>query len=146
LFHALSAAVAAGCAHYGLGVIAPALQESMRWYIALMAMNCLVLSHAEQIGARTSVAIAARDALRVAVAVILTTGVLAGIREVASTGALFGDYAMLFSAAATPPALGGMHLTRLAFPVFAKPAGGLLALGLLVALHRAVIRHWRRSD
>lgn len=138
LFHLMVAAVVAAGAQYALGTFVPALLESMRWYVALLAMNCLVLYHADRVGSRHQPLCAIRDALRVAAGVAVAVVLLAGVREILATGGLFGDWALLRGTAAGAPlvVLPGLPLLR----VFGEPAGALLALGLLIAIHEAT-RH-----
>ncbi len=133
LFHALSATIIVSIMYFCLRGWAPALMQQFEWYLPLMALNCLVLSQAEQVAVRMPLRHAITDSAGVVLGVILAVAILAGIREFGSTGQLLTDWQLLLPAG-SQTAFTGIGKSVVLFSILSKPAGALLVLGLLAAL------------
>jgi electron transport complex protein RnfE len=113
----------------------PALVAGFDIYLPLMALNCLVLNQAEQVGARSRASVALLDAVTCALGVLGAVLVLGAVRELGATGRVLTDLHLLSGEPAAAPAVTSHGLS-----ILATPAGALLALGLLIALQRTLRR------
>lgn len=112
------------------------LHKVLGLFIPLIVANCLVLGRAESFASKNGVFVSAVDGLAMGLGFTLALVLLGALREVSGSGTLFAGAATLLG-----PALAGMEM-RL-YPgdgalVMILPAGGFIALGLLVAAKRLV--------
>lgn len=101
------------------------LQNTLHPWTALLAVPCLLLA------ARTEDA--AGDGLRAVVVFAAAATALGGLREILGSGILLADADWLFGPLAADWAL---HVTSRPATLFAAAPGGLILLGLLLALRR----------
>ena len=102
------------------------LRQELGVYLPLIAANCLVLSTLEEGVLGEGSRAALWRAGRIGTWILLCVAAVGAVRELAATGLLLGDAALLGFA---PPAPGGTG-----FAVMRSPAGAFLVLGLLAAL------------
>ena len=114
----------------------PALSESLGIFIPLIVVNCIILGRAEAFACRNGVVASLADGLGTGVGFTLALALVASVREVVGAGSLtiWGDLAFR-GLLAKPAALAIL------------PAGGFVALGLLLALinHLGAVAARRRG-
>lgn len=101
------------------------LRQTLGIYIPLIATNCLLLSVLEDRVLREGAA-AFRHVCMIGGWMILGTGIIGGIRELAASGTLLGDAGLIGLA---PSQAGGGTVLA----IMHAPAGAFLALGVLAA-------------
>lgn len=98
----------------------PALDKSLGIYIPLIVVNCIILARAEAFAGKNSVGLSAMDGIGMGIGFTIALTVMASIREIVGTGAIFGINIL---GAAYSPAL-----------IAILPPGGFITFGLLIAL------------
>lgn len=102
-------------------------------FLPLIATNCIILGRAEAFASKQGMIPAALDGLMMGGGMAAAMVVLGGMRELAGTGALFGDMHLLFGEFAR-----GWRLTLLpgyeGFVPALLPPGAFVFTGLLIAL------------
>lgn len=104
----------------------PALEESLGLFIPLIVVNCILLGRAEAFASRNGVIDSALDGLGCGIGFTLALTLLGAVRELLGTGSLFGislyseDFGML---------------------LFVLAPGAFIALGYMIALVNALLRH-----
>jgi len=115
-----------------------ALHQVLGLFVPLIVTNCAILGRAEAAARRMPLLPAAVDALAMGLGFTAVLLFIGGARELLGSGTLFGDAANLFGPlgeylAWRPMADQGLLIARL-------PAGGFMALGLMLALRRLLVR------
>ena len=102
----------------------PALSESLGIFIPLIVVNCIILGRAEAFACKNGPVASAADGLGTGIGFTLALSLLASVREIAGNGSLtvWGDIGV-------KDVFGGESVTMAILP-----AGGFVALGLLLAL------------
>lgn len=112
------------------------LHKVLGLFIPLIVVNCLILGRAESFASKNSVALSALDGLAMGLGFTLALTLMGALREVVGSGTLFSGAANLLG-----PTMGVLEIR--VFPgdgalVMILPAGGFIALGLLIAVKRAL--------
>ncbi|APW45432.1 electron transport complex subunit E [Rhodoferax antarcticus] len=112
------------------------LHKVLGLFIPLIVVNCMILGRAESFASKNSVAMSAVDGLSMGLGFTLALTALGAIREVVGSGTLFAGASTLLG-----PALGILEMRI--YPgqgalVMILPAGGFIALGLMIAAKRAM--------
>jgi len=110
----------------------PEMSETLGPYVPLIIVNCIIICRAEACASKNGLVVSVIDALGMGVGFTLTLCVLAGIREVLSTGKIFEGPVM--PDAFVPWAAMGM------------PVGAFITLGLLLGLVNVVSQKKARSS
>lgn len=101
----------------------PALSESLGIFIPLIVVNCIILGRAEAFAGKNGVLASAADGLGTGVGFTLALGLVATVREICGAGTLTVWGGLAFK---------GLNPSPAALAIL--PAGGFIALGLLLAL------------
>ncbi len=107
----------------------PEMSEVLGPYVPLIIVNCIIICRAEACASKNGLVVSVVDALGMGVGFTLTLCVLAGIREILSTGALFEIQIL------TLAKTGGWFVPWAAMRM---PVGAFITLGLLLGLVNAV--------
>ncbi len=112
------------------------LHKVLGLFIPLIVVNCLILGRAESFACKNSVALSALDGFAMGLGFTLALTLLGALREMGGSGTLFSGATNLLG-----PAMGVLEM-RL-YPgdgalVMILPAGGFIALGLMIAAKRAM--------
>jgi len=107
-----------------LKAFVPRMSEVLGPYVPLIIVNCIIICRAEACASKNGLVVSIIDALGMGVGFTLTLCVLAGVREILSTGAIW-EIAIL-PAGFVP------------WAAMAMPAGAFITLGLLLALINCV--------
>ena len=101
----------------------PALSESLGIFIPLIVVNCIILGRAEAFASKNGVVASIADGLGSGLGFTLALSLIAAVREIAGAGTLtvWGDMAFK-----------GLNPVPVTLAIL--PAGGFIALGLLLAL------------
>jgi electron transport complex protein RnfE len=101
----------------------PALSESLGIFIPLIVVNCIILGRAEAFASKNGVVASIADGLGSGLGFTLALSLIASVREIAGAGTLtvWGDLAFK-----------GLNPVPVTLAIL--PAGGFIALGLLLAL------------
>jgi len=103
-----------------LKAFVPDMSETLGPYVPLIIVNCIIIGRAEACASKNRLAVSVIDAVGMGVGFTLTLCVLAGVRELLSTGKIFE--VQLMPDAFVPCAAMSM------------PVGAFITLGLLLAL------------
>ena len=103
-----------------LKAFVPDMSETLGPYVPLIIVNCIIIGRAEACASKNGLAVSVIDAFGMGVGFTLTLCVLAGVRELLSTGKIFE--VQLMPDAFVPWAAMGM------------PVGAFITLGLLLGL------------
>ena len=106
----------------------PRMSEILGPYVPLIIVNCIIICRAEACASKNTLIVSIIDALGMGTGFTLTLCVLAGVRELLSTGAIFEI--QIFALAKT----GGWFEPWLAMSM---PVGAFITLGLLLGLVNA---------
>jgi len=106
----------------------PRMSEILGPYVPLIIVNCIIICRAEACASKNTLIVSIIDALGMGAGFTLTLCVLAGVRELLSTGAIFEI--QIFALAKT----GGWFEPWLAMSM---PVGAFITLGLLLGLVNA---------
>lgn len=120
LMFTLSIATFVTIADLFLKAFLPEMSETLGPYVALIIVNCIIICRAEACASKNNMIVSVVDAIGMGIGFTLTLCVLAGIREVLSTGQIFEVSVM--PDAFVPWAAMGM------------PVGAFITLGLLLGL------------
>lgn len=101
-------------------------------YLAIVAVNCLVLDEAAEFAARQHFGAAIRSTLVSSGLIVASLALFAAVRELAAYGTLLHDTHLL------DPALESSAWIAGPLPVLAAPAGALILMGLGIAALNAV--------
>jgi len=104
----------------------PRMSEVLGPYVPLIIVNCIIICRAEACASKNNLIVSIIDALGMGVGFTLTLCVLAGVREVLSTGAIWEI-----------PVLPSGFVPWAAMRM---PVGAFITLGLLLALINAVTK------
>ena len=102
----------------------PEMSETLGPYVPLIIVNCIIICRAEACASKNGLVVSVIDALGMGVGFTLTLCVLAGIREVLSTGKIFEVPVM-------PDAF-------VPWAAMSMPVGAFITLGLLLGLVNVV--------
>jgi len=103
-----------------LKAFVPRMSETLGPYVPLIIVNCIIICRAETCASKNTLGVSIIDALGMGVGFTLTLCVLAGVRELLSTGKIFE--VQIMPSVFVPWAAMGM------------PVGAFLTLGLLLGL------------
>lgn len=103
----------------------PEMSETLGPYVPLIIVNCIIICRAEACASKNGLIVSITDALGMGIGFTLTLCVLAGIREILSTGALFEI--QLLTLAKT----GGWFVP---WAAMSMPVGAFITLGLMLGL------------
>ncbi|MBA7667312.1 Na(+)-translocating ferredoxin:NAD(+) oxidoreductase complex subunit E [subsurface metagenome] len=103
-----------------LKAFTPEMSETLGPYVPLIIVNCIIICRAEACASKNGLVVSVIDALGMGVGFTLTLCVLAGIREVLSTGKIFEVPVM-------PDAF-------VPWAAMSMPVGAFITLGLLLGL------------
>ena len=109
----------------------PEMSEILGPYVPLIIVNCIIICRAEACASKNGLVISIIDAVGMGVGFTLTLCVLAAIRELLATGAIF-EIQML-----TPATEGGWFVK---WAAMGMPVGAFLTLGLMLGLVNVVTR------
>ena len=109
-----------------LKAFVPRMSETLGPYVPLIIVNCIIICRAEACASKNSLAVSIIDALGMGVGFTLTLCVLAGIRELLSTG-------MIFEAKVMPEWF-------VPWAAMSMPVGAFITLGLLLGLVNVLSR------
>jgi electron transport complex protein RnfE len=112
-----------------LNAYAPELHSQLGIFIPLIVVNCIILGRAEAFASKNPVIPSILDGLGMGLGFTLSLTVLGSIREILAAGTIFGRSIM------------GTGFEP--FAIFGSPAGGFLALGLLMALVNMIFKKFR---
>lgn len=100
-------------------------------YVPLIIVNCIIICRAEACASKSSLGVSIIDAAGMGVGFTLTLCVLAGIREVLSTGAVFEVPILSLQSQ------GGWFVPLAAMSM---PVGAFITLGLLLGLVNTITK------
>lgn len=111
----------------------PALSESLGIFIPLIVVNCIILGRAEAFACKNGVVASLADGLGTGLGFTLALALVAAVREVVGAGSLtvWGDFAIR-----------EIHTKPVVLAIL--PAGGFIALGLLLAAINHLGALWAR--
>ncbi len=107
-----------------LKAFVPRMSETLGPYVPLIIVNCIIICRAEACASKNTLVVSIIDALGMGVGFTLTLCVLASIREILSTGAIW-EIPILPSA-------------FVPWAAMSMPVGAFITLGLLLGLVNAV--------
>ena len=103
-----------------LKAFVPRMSETLGPYVPLIIVNCIIICRAEACASKNTLVVSIIDALGMGAGFTLTLCVLAGIREILSTGAIWEVKVL-------PP-------TFVPWAAMSMPVGAFITLGLLLGL------------
>jgi len=109
----------------------PRMSEILGPYVPLIIVNCIIICRAEACASKNRLVISIIDAVGMGIGFTLTLCVLAGIREILSTGAVFEIQILELQSQ------GGWFVPWAAMRM---PIGAFLTLGLLLGLANAITK------
>jgi len=109
----------------------PEMSETLGPYVPLIIVNCIIICRAEACASKNNLIVSVIDALGMGVGFTLTLCVLAGIRELLSTGTIFEI--QIFALAEK----GGWFVP---WAAMSMPVGAFITLGLLLGLVNVVCK------
>jgi len=112
-----------------LKAFVPAMSETLGPYVPLIIVNCIIICRAEACASKNGLAVSIIDALGMGVGFTLTLCVLAGVREILSTGAIFEIQIL------KTQSQDGWFVP---WAAMSMPVGAFITLGLLLGLVNAV--------
>jgi len=101
------------------------MSEMLGPYVPLIIVNCIIICRAEACASKNGLAVSIIDAMGMGVGFTLTLCVLAGIREILSTGALFEIQIIR---------LGSQGGWFVPWAAMSMPVGAFITLGLILGL------------
>ena len=122
-----------------MGAFAPGIADSLGLYLPLMAVNCIMLSRAENFASKNGAVRAAIDGLAVGLGFALVLCAVSAVREFLGNGTLFSNGEPVGSTAFSGLAI----IPPDVFPpvlFFAMPMGGFLTLACAIAAHRKLFK------
>ncbi len=115
----------------------PEMSEVLGPYVPLIIVNCIIICRAEACASKNGLVVSVIDALGMGVGFTVTLCVLAGIREILSTGALFEIQIL------TLAKTGGWFVPWAAMRM---PVGAFITLGLLLGMVNAASKKQARNS
>ena len=115
----------------------PEMSETLGPYVPLIIVNCIIICRAEACASKNSLIVSIIDALGMGVGFALTLCVLAGIREILSTGAVFEIQILELQSQ------GGWFVP---WAAMSMPVGAFITLGLMLALVNIISKKQARSS
>jgi electron transport complex protein RnfE len=112
-----------------LRAFVPAMSETLGPYVPLIIVNCIIICRAEACASKNGLAVSIVDAVGMGVGFTLTLCVLAGVREILSTGAIFEIQIL------KTQSQDGWFVP---WAAMSMPVGAFITLGLLLGLVNAV--------
>jgi electron transport complex protein RnfE len=109
----------------------PEMSERLGPYVPLIIVNCIIICRAEACASKNTLGISIIDALGMGAGFTVTLCILASIREILSTGAIF-EIPIL-----NPQSQGGWFVP---WAAMSMPVGAFLTLGLLLGLVNLVTK------
>jgi len=109
----------------------PEMSETLGPYVPLIIVNCIIICRAEACASKNNLIVSVIDALGMGVGFTLTLCVLAGVRELLSTGTIFEI--QIFALAEK----GGWFVP---WAAMSMPVGAFITLGLLLGLVNVVCK------
>jgi electron transport complex protein RnfE len=109
----------------------PEMSETLGPYVPLIIVNCIIICRAEACASKNGLVVSIIDALGMGVGFTLTLCVLAGVRELLSTGTIFEI--QIFALAEK----GGWFVP---WAAMSMPVGAFITLGLLLGLVNIVCK------
>ena len=108
-----------------LKAFVPTMSETLGPYVPLIIVNCIIICRAEACASKNGLVVSIIDAIGMGVGFTLTLCVLAGIREILSTGAVFEIQVLGLSSQ------GGWFVP---WAAMSMPVGAFITLGLMLGL------------
>jgi len=108
-----------------LKAFVPRMSEMLGPYVPLIIVNCIIICRAEACASKNGLAVSIIDALGMGIGFTLTLCVLAGVREILSTGALFEIQIIR---------LGSQGGWFVPWAAMSMPVGAFITLGLMLGL------------
>ena len=112
-----------------LKAFTPVMSETLGPYVPLIIVNCIIICRAEACASKNNLIVSIIDALGMGVGFTLTLCVLAGVRELLSTGTIFEI--QIFALAEK----GGWFVP---WTAMSMPVGAFITLGLLLGIVNVV--------
>jgi len=109
-----------------LKAFVPDMSEALGPYVPLIIVNCIIICRAEACASKNGLVVSIVDALGMGVGFTLTLCVLAGVRELLSTGKLFE--------------MAVMPESFIPWAAMSMPVGAFITLGLLLGLVNIVAK------
>jgi len=103
----------------------PVMSETLGPYVPLIIVNCIIICRAEACASKNGLVVSIIDAIGMGIGFTLTLCVLAGVREILSTGAVFEIQVLGLSSQ------GGWFVP---WAAMSMPVGAFITLGLLLGL------------
>ena len=107
----------------------PAMSEALGPYVPLIIVNCIIICRAEACASKNGLFVSIIDAVGMGIGFTLTLCVLASIRELLATGAIFEKQIL------TIQREGGWFVP---WAAMSMPVGAFITLGLLLALVNSI--------
>lgn len=114
-----------------LKAFVPRMSEMLGPYVPLIIVNCIIICRAEACASKNPLAVSIIDALGMGAGFTVTLCILASIRELLSTGAIFEIQIL------TLAEVGGWFTP---WAAMSMPVGAFITLGLLLGLVNAVTK------
>ena len=108
-----------------LKAFVPTMSETLGPYVPLIIVNCIIICRAEACASKNGLVVSVIDAIGMGIGFTLTLCVLAGIREILSTGAVFEIQVLGLSSQ------GGWFVP---WAAMSMPVGAFITLGLMLGL------------
>jgi electron transport complex protein RnfE len=108
-----------------LKAFVPRMSEMLGPYVPLIIVNCIIICRAEACASKNALVVSSIDALGMGVGFTLTLCVLAGVRELLATGAVFEIQILALLKE------GGWFVP---WAAMSMPVGAFITLGLLLGL------------
>ncbi len=109
----------------------PRMSETLGPYVPLIIVNCIIICRAEACASKNPIFVSIIDAVGMGIGFTATLCVLAGIREILSTGAVFEIPVLALSEN------GGWFVP---WAAMSMPVGAFITLGLLLALVNVITK------
>ena len=119
------------------------LFRSLGIFVPLILCNCGILARADVFAYRSGVLASSLDGLVTGLGFVLALVLMGGIRELLGHGTLFSDFEMLIGSPGR--GLEVQFAENGGFLLALTPPGAFICLGLLVALHRSMLRESQPS-
>jgi len=113
-----------------LKAFVPTMSETLGPYVPLIIVNCIIICRAEACASKNALVVSIIDAVGMGVGFTLTLCILAAIRELLATGAIFEIQIIALAKE------GGWFVP---WAAMSMPVGAFITLGLLLGLVNAVI-------
>ncbi len=108
-----------------LKAFVPTMSETLGPYVPLIIVNCIIICRAEACASKNGLVVSVIDAIGMGIGFTLTLCVLAGIREILSTGAVFEIQVLGLQSQ------GGWFVP---WAAMSMPVGAFITLGLMLGL------------